>query len=97
MVTGATDSEESADWFIQVLGEKNCDFFTKAASNLGVLLHSKEMDAESSCAMWEEANVALRSQRIIKRHLANHFGRRLTVSKNKIRELEQGALHPITG
>jgi hypothetical protein len=79
--TGATDNEEAADWCIQVLGQKNSDSFTKAASNLGVLLHSKVMDAESYYSMWEEANVALRSQRIIKRHLANHFGRRLTVSE----------------
>lgn len=51
------------------------------------------MVAHSACAMWEEANVP---QRIILRHLSNFFGWRLTVSERQIRELEAGALHPIS-
>ena len=54
------------------------------------------MDAYSACAMWEEANVPLWAQRIILRHLSNFFGWRLTVSERQIRELEAGALHPIS-
>ncbi len=54
------------------------------------------MNAYSACAMWEEANVPLRAQRVILRHLSNFFGRRLTVPERQIRELEAGALHPIS-
>jgi len=54
------------------------------------------MNAYSACAMWEEANVPLRAQRVILCHLSNFFGRRLTVPERQIRELETGALHPIS-
>jgi hypothetical protein len=54
------------------------------------------MDAHSACAMWEEANVPLRAQRVILRHLAQFFGRRITVPERKIQELEVGALQPIS-
>jgi hypothetical protein len=54
------------------------------------------MDAESAAAMWQEANCPIRTQRIILRHLFHFFGRRITVPEQKIRDLEQGAVHPIT-
>jgi len=78
-VAGVGSLEENAQWTIQHLGVVYSDSFIAAACNLGVLLHSKKMDAESSCAMWEEANVALRGERIILRHLGKFFGRGLTV------------------
>jgi hypothetical protein len=74
-VAGVGSLEENAQWTIQHLGDVYSDSFIAAACNLGVLLHSKKMDAESSCAMWEEANVALRGQRIILHHLGKFFGR----------------------
>jgi hypothetical protein len=93
---GVGSLEENAQWTIQHLGDVYSDSFIAAACNLGVLLHSKEMDAESTCAMWEEANVALQGQRIILRHLGKFFGHRSTVPEQKIRELELGALLPIS-
>jgi hypothetical protein len=58
-VTGVGSVEENAQWTIQHLGDVYSDSFIAAACIPCVLLHSKKMDAESSCAMWEEANVAL--------------------------------------
>jgi hypothetical protein len=60
------------------------DCFIAAASTLGVLLTPKKMDAESSAAMWEEANVSLCGQQIILRHLTYHFGHHLTVPERKV-------------
>ena len=56
---------------MKVLGKEYGDSFANVASDLGVLLHSKEKDAESAAAMWEESNVALRGQRIILHHLVS--------------------------
>jgi hypothetical protein len=38
------------------LGEAFNDTFPKVACDLGLLLAPKVMDAESACALWEEAN-----------------------------------------
>jgi hypothetical protein len=54
------------------------------------------MDAESAVAMWEEANCNLSQQQTILRHLAFHFGWRLTVPEQRLRELEEGTLLPTT-
>ncbi len=88
--------DESTEWIGRYLGENNHDAFITAASSLGILVQSKAMDAHSACTMWEEANVPLRAQRVILRHLAQFFGRRITVPERKIRELEVGALQPIS-
>ncbi len=55
------------------------------------------MDAETACAIWEEANCTYKSQRGILRHLWNFFGCRITVPERYIRELEEGVLDPICG
>jgi hypothetical protein len=54
------------------------------------------MDAESAAAMWQEANCPIRTQRIILRHLFNHFGRRITVPEQRMKDLEAGNLLPTT-
>ena len=87
--------EEGVAWILHYLGEAYSDSFTTVACDLGLLLVPKVMDAESACAMWEEANCPIRAQRIILRHLSLFFGRRITVPEQTIRELEQGALLPI--
>jgi len=88
--------DEAAEWILRYLGEFHHDAFITAASSLGILLRSKVMDAYLACAMWEEANAPLWAHRIILCHLSNFFGRRLTVPERQIRELEDGALHPIS-
>jgi hypothetical protein len=69
-----SDVNLAAEWVAKYIGEDYSESFIGAGTNLGLLLQSNVMDAESACAMWEEANVPLRGQRIILRHLANFFG-----------------------
>jgi hypothetical protein len=83
-------------WLLTSLTKLRNEEFIVAAEAAGLLLNGKTMDAESSTAMWEEANINCRQQRIILRHLACYFGRRLTVPLSKICELEEGALMPVT-
>jgi hypothetical protein len=78
------------------LGKRYDEKFTEVAVHLGLLLPPKIMDAESACAMWEEANCTYKSQRVILRHLKCFFGHHITVPENFIRELEDGALYPIS-
>jgi hypothetical protein len=87
-------SEEGVAWILRFLGENYSEQFTAVAVQLGLLLAPKVMDAESACAMWEEANCPVRAQRIILRHLKHFFGRRITVPEQKIRDLEEGTLLP---
>jgi len=54
------------------------------------------MDAETAAAMWKEANVPVRAQRIVLQHIKKAFGRRITVPKRKLKELEDGALPPMS-
>jgi hypothetical protein len=76
------DVNLAAEWVTQYIGEDYNESFVGAGTNLGLLLQSKGMDAESACAMWEEANVQLWGQQIILRHLANFFGCCLTVPES---------------
>ncbi len=71
---GTEDENVSAEWLLQYLADIYNDSFVNAACNIGLLLHMKKKDAEAACALWEEANVSLRSQRIILHHLSNSFG-----------------------
>ncbi len=91
------NEEEAAEWMMHFLGKKYENKFIEVAVHLGLLLPSKVMDAESACAMWEEANCPYKSQRVILRHLKNFFGRRITVPERFLRELEEGVLNPISG
>jgi hypothetical protein len=81
---------------LHYLGECNHDAFVNVASSLGILLCSKFVDANSACAMLEEANVPLQAQHVILHHLANFFGQCLIVPESQIRELEAGACYPIS-
>jgi hypothetical protein len=94
---GAEELEEStAMYLLTYLGKNYEDAFAFAATKLGLLLKPKKMDAEAAAAMWQEANCPVRAQRIILRHLFNFFGRRITVPEQRIRDLEDGNLRPIT-
>jgi hypothetical protein len=90
------DKGVAAEWIMTYLGKRYDEKFTEVAVHLGLLLPPKIMDAESACAMWEEANCTYKSQRVILRHLKCFFGRRITVPENFIRELEDGCLYPIS-
>jgi hypothetical protein len=51
-----------AEWILTNLGKRFEEKITEVGVNLGLLLPSKIMDAESACAMWEEANCMYKSQ-----------------------------------
>jgi hypothetical protein len=89
--------EEAAGWIFHLLGKKYEEKFAEVAVHIGLLLPSKVMDAETACAMWEEANCTYKSQRVILRHLRNFFGCCITVPERYIGELEEGVLDPICG
>jgi hypothetical protein len=46
---GAEEVSIAVEWLVQYLGEVFSDSFIIAASNIGLLLHSKTMDAETAC------------------------------------------------
>ena len=52
------------------------------------------MDAVTAAAMWQEANVSKRLQRIVLRYLASQFGRRLIVPQIEIDTLGQNFVEP---
>jgi len=84
--------EESAHHLIKYLFINYNDAFVHVASEAGLLLTNKEMDAAFAAAMWEESNCPLCAQRIILRHLKTILGRRITAPEHKIRELDLSAL-----
>jgi hypothetical protein len=96
--TSMPNSKEVAlQWLLTYIGCNYNDIFVNVCDSLGLLLNGKKMDAESAAAMWEAANVNINQQRTILKYMAAYFGRRLTVPESYIRELEEGALMPITG
>jgi hypothetical protein len=56
------DKELAAEWIMTFLGDKYEEIYTEVAVQLGLLLPPMVMDAESACAMWEEANCPYKSQ-----------------------------------
>jgi hypothetical protein len=76
--------EEAAKHLLKYLFITYNDAFVHIASEAGLLLTNKEMDAASAAAMWEESNSPLRAQRIILRHLKAFFGKRITVPEHEL-------------
>jgi hypothetical protein len=60
--------EDSLAWLLRAIAETNNEEFVSAADGCGLLLNGKKNFAESAAAMWEEANLNLRQQRIILRY-----------------------------
>ncbi len=68
VLLAATESrcqDQAAEWIFHYLGKCNHDAFFTTASSHWIVLCSKAMDAYSACAIWEEANMPLRAQRVI--------------------------------
>jgi len=96
--SGAEEGEEAAAYhLLKYMCTKYNDIFVHVASDAGILLTRKAIDAASAAVMWEESNCLLRAQRIILRHLKAFFGRRITVPEHEMRELELSALLPVCG
>ena len=66
--SNSNNQEEATKWIMHFLGKKYENKFNEVAIHLGLLLPSKVMDAEAACAMWEEANLPCKSQRVILRN-----------------------------
>jgi hypothetical protein len=78
-----TDMEDAAQWLACYLGKKHDASFTLACDALGIPL-VEQMDDVGVEAMWLQANINITQQRIIKRHLHHHFGRRVFIPKKKL-------------
>jgi hypothetical protein len=84
--TAGEDSvEDAAQWLITYLGKHYEASFTLASEALGLPLVER-MDAAAAEAMWSDANVNVVQQRIIRRHLKYHFGKRLFIPRKIFEE-----------
>ena len=72
----------------------NEDEFVATARKLGYPILAHKMTATAAAAMWQESNVSIRSQRIILRHMANKFGKRLVVPEKYIYKLGENFVKP---
>jgi hypothetical protein len=70
------DKNDAAQWILYYLGNKYEVPFTLASEALGLPIVQR-MDEKSTAAMWTDANVNYMQQRIIKKHLQLHFGKRV--------------------
>ena len=77
-IAGKDSTEDAAQWMITYLGKHYDASFTLASAAIGLPIVER-MDAPSAEAMWSDANVNVVQQRIIRRHLRHHFGKRLFI------------------
>jgi predicted nuclease of restriction endonuclease-like RecB superfamily len=77
------DIEDAAQWLRYYLGKRHDVSFTLACDSLGIPL-VEQMDDSGAEAMWAQANVNITQQRIIKRHLRHHFGKRVFIPEKKL-------------
>ena len=75
---GDCSEDDAAEWLSYYLGKKYDGAFTLASEALGLPLVQR-MDATNAAAMWSDANVNITQQRILKKHLKVHFGKRLFI------------------
>jgi hypothetical protein len=69
---------------VVILLEEKCDAaYTVALKALGLPLVERLGDV-SALAMWSDANINVTQQRIIKKHLRFHFGKRLFIPEECI-------------
>jgi hypothetical protein len=81
------DVEVSTKWLLTALAKKSGKIYEEVARERGfITTQSKKMDAHSAAAMWRDANVNLRQQRAIKRHLGAYFGAQLMVPESEVKE-----------
>ncbi len=77
------DKDDAAEWLSYYLGKKYDAAYTLASEALGLPLVER-LDDASAQAMWSDANINVTQQRIIKKHLRFHFGKRLFIPKQQI-------------
>ena len=79
------NKEDSAQWLAYYVGKHYDGSFTLASEALGLPLVQR-LDSASTLAMWSDANINYTQQRIIKKHLRLHFGKRLFIPETKFEE-----------
>jgi len=84
-IAGDASVDDAAQWLLTYLGKHYEASFTLASEALGLPIVQR-MDASSAEAMWSDANINVVQQRIIRRHLRHHFGKRLFISENSFKE-----------
>jgi hypothetical protein len=72
------DENDAAKWMSYYIGKKYDGPFTLALEALGLPVVQR-LDEKSTLAMWADANINYTQQRIIKKHLRLHFGKRLFI------------------
>jgi len=77
------DKNDAAQWMSYYLGSKYEGPFTLALEALGLPVVQR-MDEQSTAAMWTDANINYTQQRIIKKHLRLHFGKRVFIPDNML-------------
>ncbi len=75
---GECGKENAAEWFSYYFGKVYDGAFTVASESLGIPLVQR-LDATNAAAMWSDANVNITQQRLLKKHLRLHFGKRLFI------------------
>jgi hypothetical protein len=97
-IDGEYTDEELAGHVIFALAKKYPKSFDWAGKKLGYPAFIKHrMDAYTAACMWSDANIPIRSQRIILRYIFGYFGFRLTCPQREIDKLASHLVLPIHG
>ena len=86
-LTGLSENleiENAAEWLITYLGKKYDTSFVLALEALGLPLVQR-MDEASTEAMWCDANINVVQQRILRKHLKFHFGKRIFLPQTQLK------------
>jgi hypothetical protein len=81
ILSHVSEKNDAAQWMAYYLGKKFEGSFTLALEALGIPVVQR-LDEQSTAAMWADANVNSTQQRIIKKHLRLHFGKRLFIPES---------------
>jgi hypothetical protein len=85
--TDQSGKEEAAGHMMQVLAKKYPAAYDKTSDSLGH--NGKRMDAFSTHAMWNEANIGIRARRVIKRFTRAFFDESLFATEGDERKLTE--------
>jgi hypothetical protein len=84
VVVESVDPSIGATWILHHLALNYKDQVVHVCRKMGYPALFKKMDAATACAMWQEANVSRKIQRMILRYLAAEYGCRLVVPKAEV-------------
>ncbi len=81
---------------LQAIAETHNEEFVIAAEGCGLLLNGGKWILSLQWPCGRKPTFNLWQEQIILRHLSNHFGQKLTVLEQNLRELKEGTLLPVT-